>query len=94
MIEPVPTVSARASVTGVFFLNGALFSGWHARIPAIREALDLGPGELGIALLGAPVGLVLAQPVIGAVAARRGSRPLVVLAPLYLAAVVLPALAR
>jgi MFS family permease len=83
----------RASVTGVFFLNGALFSGWYARIPAIQERLDLSPGELGIALLGAPVGLLVAQPVVGAVAARRGSRPLVAAAPLYIAAIVLPALA-
>jgi hypothetical protein len=70
-----------------------VFSGWYARIPAIQDELDLAPGELGVALFGAPVGLLLAQPVVGAVAARRGSRTLVAAAPLYLAAVVLPALA-
>ena len=84
---------APLAVAGVFFLNGAVFSGWYARIPAIQERLDLGPGELGVALFGAPVGLLVAQPIVGAVAARRGSRALVAAAPLYLAAVVLPALA-
>jgi MFS family permease len=89
----VPLRKARASVTGVFFLNGAVFSAWYARIPAIQQNLGLDEGELGIALLGAPVGLLLAQPAVGAIVARRGSRQLVAAAPLYLAAVVLPAVA-
>jgi MFS family permease len=80
-------------VTGVYFLNGAVFSAWYARLPAIQERLDLSPGELGIALLGAPLGLLAAQPAAGALAARVGSRPVVAAAPLYLGAVVLPALA-
>jgi MFS family permease len=83
----------RASITGVFFLNGACFSAWYARVPAIQEDLDLTPGELGIALFGAPAGLLVAQPLAGALAVRYGSRPLVAAAPLYLCAVVLPALA-
>jgi predicted MFS family arabinose efflux permease len=44
-------------------------------------------------LFGAPAGLLVAQPLAGAFAARHGSRPLVALAPLYLIAVVLPPLA-
>ena len=84
---------ARISVTGVFFLNGAVFTSWYARLPAIQAELGLSPGELGVALLGAPVGLLLAQPIVGAIAARRGSRRLVAAAPLYIAAVVLPAVA-
>jgi MFS family permease len=83
---------ARISVTGVFFLSGAVFTSWYARLPAIQAELGLTPGELGVALLGAPVALLLAQPVVGAIAARRGSRTLVAAAPLYIAAVVLPAL--
>ena len=84
---------ARAAVTAVFFLNGAVFGSWYARLPAIQDELEIGPGPLGLALLAAPVGLLLAQPVAGALAARRGSRPLVAAAPLYMAGVVLPALA-
>lgn len=44
-------------------------------------------------MFGAPAGLVLAQPLAGALTVRHGSRPLVAAAPLYLSAVVLPALA-
>jgi MFS family permease len=62
-------------------------------VPAIQEQLELSPGELGLALFGAPLGLVLAQPVAGALTVRHGSRPLLSAAPLYMLAVVLPALA-
>jgi predicted MFS family arabinose efflux permease len=89
----VRTSRARVAVTAVFFLNGAVFSSWYARLPDIQQDVGIGNGALGIALLGAPVGLLLAQPVAGAVAARIGSRPLVAAAPLLLAPVVLPALA-
>lgn len=84
---------ARVSVTGTFFLHGAVFSSWYAHLPAIQERLGLSPGEMGIALFGAPAGLLVVQPAIGALAARTGSRPIVAAAPLYLGAVVLPALA-
>jgi MFS family permease len=86
-------LGARASISGVFFLNGACFSAWYARVPAIQDELHLSPGELGVALFGAPVGLLVAQPLAGALTVRFGSRPLVAAAPLYLSAVVLPALA-
>lgn len=82
----------RKAVTAVFFLNDASFSSWYSRLPTIQERLDIGPGAVGVALLGAPLGLRIAQPAVGAIIARRGSRPLVAAAPLYLAAVVLPAL--
>jgi MFS family permease len=62
-------------------------------VPAIQQQLDLSPGELGIALFGAPAGLLAAQPLAGALTVRHGSRPLVAAAPLYVIAVVLPALA-
>jgi MFS family permease len=88
-----PALGPRASITGVFFLNGLCFSAWYARVPAIQEQLELSPGELGIALFGAPAGLLVAQPFAGAIVVRRGSRPLVAAAPLYLSAVVLPAVA-
>jgi MFS family permease len=83
----------RASITGVFFLNGLCFSAWYARVPAIQQDLGLSNGELGLALFGAPAGLLAAQPLAGALTVRHGSRPLVAAAPLYLIAVVLPALA-
>jgi len=75
---PPPTWAARAAVTGAFFLNGVLFSSFFARLPAVKEDLGLSEGELGLALLGAPVGLLVAQPLVGALVARRGSRPVTV----------------
>ena len=89
MVRPGP----RTAITAIFFLNGAAFSAWYARLPAIADRLDLGDAQVGLALLGAPLGLLVAQPVAGAVVARRGSRAVVALAPLLLPAVVLPALA-
>jgi len=85
--------SHRAAITGVFFLNGAVFAAWYARLPAIQDELSLTPGQVGIALLGAPVGLLLAQPATGLLVARRGSRPVVAAAPLSMLAVALPAVA-
>jgi len=90
---PVSASRARAAVTAVFFLNGAVFVSWYSRLPGIQEELDLGPGTLGLALIGAPVGLLLAQPLTGALAATVGSRRLVNAAPIWLAAGVVPALA-
>lgn len=84
---------ARAAVTAVFFLNGMVFSSWYARLPDIQDELDLGTGAIGLALLGAPLGLLVAQPLTGALAASIGSRRLVAAAPLWLAAGVVPALA-
>jgi MFS family permease len=89
----VSIARTRVSITGTFFLHGAVFTSWYARLPAIQERLDLTPGQLGIALFGAPAGLLVAQPAIGALAARTGSRPIVAAAPLYIGAVILPALA-
>ncbi len=65
---------ARVAVTAIFFLNGAIFGSWAARIPAIRDRLSLSNGELGIALASIACGAVLAMPIAGAFAARAGSR--------------------
>lgn len=84
---------ARAAVSGVFFLNGMVFVSWYSRLPSIQDKLDLGTAALGLALLGAPLGMLLAQPLTGALAATVGSRRLVAAAPLLLLAGLLPALA-
>jgi MFS family permease len=84
---------ARVAVTAVFFLNGIVFASWYSRLPTIQEQLDLGPGTLGLALIGAPLGLLAAQPLTGALTATIGSRRLVAAAPLLLVAAVAPALA-
>jgi MFS family permease len=65
-----------------FFICGFVLAAWVSRIPAIKQSLGLNTGELGLVLLGAPVGLVLAMPLTGWLIAHWGSRPVVVLAAL------------
>ena len=91
--NPLPR-RARTAVTAVFFVNGAVFSSLFARLPAIKADLGLDDGELGVALLFATVGLLIAQVAAGALAVRYGSRAVMrAVAPMYCAAVALPALA-
>jgi len=66
--------SERSAVTLLFFLNGAIFSSFFARLPAIKADLGASDGDLGIALFFATGGLVVAQPLAGALAARLGAR--------------------
>jgi hypothetical protein len=65
---------ARAAVTSLFVAHGVLFGTWVARIPAIQEELELGEGELGVALLFVTFGAVLAMPYAGRIVGREGSR--------------------
>ena len=69
--------SARAAVLAVFFTNGVVIGTWVVRIPAIKERLGLGEGLLGVVLLGAAVGALVAMPVVGALVSRFGSRRIV-----------------
>jgi MFS family permease len=80
---------ARAAVLAVFFTNGVVIGTWVVRIPAIKERLGLGEGLLGVVLLGAAVGALVAMPVVGALVSRFGSRRVVGVSALALA-VVLP----
>ena len=48
-------------MTAVFFVHGMLFASWVAHIPHVKAQLRLGNGALGFALLGAPLGSVLAM---------------------------------
>ncbi len=84
----------RLAVLGVFFVNGVVIGTWVVRIPAIKEKLGLGEGLLGVALLGAAVGALVAMPLVGALVSRFGSRRVVGTAALALSLSLLtPALA-
>jgi MFS family permease len=52
-----------------------LFSSLFARLPAIKADLGLGEGEVAVALLCGSAGLILSQPLAGALTTRFGSRP-------------------
>ncbi len=78
----------------VFAGNGALFASLFARMPEVQERLGLDEGELGLALLGAPVGLIAAVTLAGAGVVRAGSRRVSAIgAAAYAAVLALPAIA-
>jgi fucose permease len=60
-----------------FLVHGLLFASWTAHIPSIKAHLGISNGQLGLALLGAPVGSVAAMAVAAALVPRVGSRALV-----------------
>ena len=59
---------ARA-VTITFLLNGMIYGAWAARIPAIRDRLDLSDGQVGIALAFIAIGSLGGMPIAGRAAA-------------------------
>ena len=61
-------------VIAVFFVHGMLFASWVAHIPQVRAHLGIGLGLLGVALLGAPIGSILAMSAAGYLVPRLGSR--------------------
>jgi MFS family permease len=64
---------ARVGVAVLFAAMGVVGGVWAARIPAVKEGLRLSDGALGVALIGAPAGLVLATLVTGRIVDRFGS---------------------
>jgi MFS family permease len=78
----------------IFFLQPIAFGAWLPRIPDVQQALGLGPAALALALLGLPVGTLLALPFAGRLAARIGAKATIFWGfPAFLVAVSLPALA-
>ena len=53
-----------------------LFSSLFVRLPAIKSDLGLSEGEVGLALLCGAAGLIVTQPIAGALTTRVGSRPI------------------
>lgn len=76
----VPTASAvRPASAGwavfvTFALNGLAFSSFASRVPAVRDALSLEPGEMGLLLLAVSAGAMSAMPLSGLVVQRLGAR--------------------
>ncbi len=94
-----PTIArprvARLAIATIFLTNGVLVANWFARIPDVKQRLDLSEGALSLALLSAAIGALLAQPTAGWVISRVGSRIVTAsMALLFCAAVVLLGFAR
>ncbi len=69
-----PAHTASLAVFGVFAMVGVVFASWMSRLPAIRDALDVTPGQMGLVLLVGSTGSLLALPLTGSVVHRYGSR--------------------
>ncbi|GCD97470.1 MFS transporter [Embleya hyalina] len=65
---------ARFAALFVFFAFSAAVADFLARIPQFKEDLDLDDAQLGLALLGSPVGALVAVQLAGTAAGRWGSR--------------------
>ncbi|MFI0368242.1 MFS transporter [Actinomadura sp. 1N219] len=81
---------ARVAVTLAFVAHGLLTAAWVARIPQIKEHLGLSEGSMGVALLGAPIGVVIAVRFAGRIVARWGSRATTIAAGIVCAASLVP----
>jgi MFS family permease len=86
--------SARVAVSAAFLIHSTVSGTWAPRLPAIKESLGLSDGELGTALVGLAIGLLIGTRVAGAPVDRFGSRPVMRVGfPLLAATLVLPGLA-
>jgi MFS family permease len=86
--------SPRAAVAAAFLIHSTVSGTWAPRLPAIKESLGLSDGELGTALVGLAIGLVVGTRVAGAPIDRFGSRPVMRAGfPLLAGTLLLPGLA-
>lgn len=78
---PRTPAAVRAATTATytaFIGSGFAFASWAARIPQLRDRLDLDPAALGLVLLAVAAGSLLALPLSGPVVTRIGSARTVV----------------
>ena len=86
--------SPRAAGAAAFLIHATGSGTWAPRLPAIKESLGLSDGELGTALVGLAIGLVIGTRVAGAPIDRFGSRPVMRAGfPILAATLLLPGLA-
>ena len=84
----------RVAVSAAFLIHSTVSGTWAPRLPAIKESLGLSDGELGTALVGLAIGLVVGTRLAGAPVDRFGSRPVMRVGfPLLAATLLLPGLA-
>jgi fucose permease len=67
-------MTARRAASILFFLTGATFASFAARIPALQDRLDLSPGQLSLAFLALNGGAVAGLPGGSLLARRVGGR--------------------
>ncbi|MEV4621398.1 MFS transporter [Asanoa sp. NPDC049573] len=77
---------ATVATFACFGASGFAFASWFARLPQIRDQLQLSPAGLGLLLLVGSAGAVLALVLSGPVVARFGSRSVVTVSAVLFAA--------
>jgi MFS family permease len=73
-----PGRSTVLATAAVFALNATVISAWITRLPATRDRLDADPRTIGAVLLMMGLGALVAMPVVGRLASRYGSGPVVI----------------
>lgn len=71
------TRTQRAATVAAFVSHGLLFASWTAHIPQVKEHVGLTDGALGLALLGAPAGSVVAMLIVARILPELGSKRMV-----------------
>jgi MFS family permease len=71
-VTPAELRRSRIAVITYFFILGTATAAWSARLPAIKAALHLSDGRLGLALFAVPAGSVVTLAVSGRIADRFG----------------------
>jgi MFS family permease len=61
------------AIAAIFFVNGVTLASWISRIPTLTERLDLGPGQVGLALMALAAGALVAFPITGRLVDTRSS---------------------
>ena len=84
--------ATRLATRLAFLVAGFGVACWAPLVPFAKARLGVDDAQLGLLLLCVGVGSLLAMPITGAVSARRGSRPMILLGGVGLS-VLLPALA-
>ncbi len=72
-LTPRRVVAARNGDLLVFAVNGFALASWMSRIPDIKQALDLTPGQLSLLLLAVSAGSLIGLPLAGRIAHRYGA---------------------
>src|ERR1700744_6319190 len=70
---------ARLSTRLSFLVAGLVMASWAPQVPYAKARLGLDEGAFGLLLLCLGIGSVLAMQVIGAVVARVGTRPIILI---------------
>ncbi len=80
--------ASRLAVKILFFLNGFIHANYFSRLPRIQDHFSVDNGTLGLVLLSASIGALVAMPFTGWMIIRNGSRRVTIFASYFYCAMV------